>query len=191
MKTILYIHGFNSTGNGTKSEAIKKTFSQYKVLTPTFNYKDFNSVVKQLHSLFVVNKIDVAVGTSLGGFLALYCASKYKVKCVAINPVTQPSETLKKMLGENRNYVSKERYIMTEADLAKYKTFEDNEFSKIELKDENTRFLLSEDDELLGDHHYLEQRFPQCHHFSYFAGQGHRFNVHKPIFVSITELLGE
>ena len=45
-------------------------------------------------------------------------------------------------------------------------------------------FVLSTDDELLGDHHYLEQRFPDCHDFNYFDQQGHRFagvKILKPI----------
>ena len=72
MTTILYVHGFNSAGGGAKAVAITKQFPKYKVLSPTFNYKDFKSVLKQLNSLFLMNKINLVVGTSLGGFFALY-----------------------------------------------------------------------------------------------------------------------
>lgn len=191
MTTILYVHGFNSAGGGAKAVAITKQFPKYKVLSPTFNYKDFKSVLKQLNSLFLMNKINLVVGTSLGGFFALYAAAKHNVKCVAINPVTDPSATLTPILGEQRNYMTKERYIVTAADIKPYEDFAKGEFLTIQPTNDNFCFLLSEDDELLGDHHYLEQKYPQCHNFRYFTGFGHRFNTHKPIFQAIEELLSD
>lgn len=191
MKTILYIHGFNSAGASAKAQALAQHYKgKYKVLTPTFNYKDLKATLKLLNSLFITNKIELVVGTSMGGFLALYGSCKYKTKCVAINPTTKPSESLQFALGENKNYVTKERYMLLESDLLPYREFEENEFSKIEPTDERCRFLLSEDDELLGDHHYLEDLFPKCNHFKYFKGFGHRFDSPKAIRAAIDELMG-
>jgi len=180
MKTALYIHGFNSAGSSNKAENIRQKLAPMKVLTPTFAYKDFNAVLKQLRSIFMMQKIDVVIGTSLGGFLALYCGATYNKYCVAINPVTKPHETLRKMLGENCNFVTKEKYIMTEQDLAVYQKFTEKEFAKIKINPNKTHFLLSLDDEVLGDHHYLEEQYPGCK-FEYFEGLGHRFAAMKPI----------
>lgn len=191
MSTILYIHGFNSAGTGAKAESLRKMYPKWKVLTPTFNYKDLKATLKQLNSQFITNRIDVVIGTSMGGFLSLYGAAKHHTGCIAINPVTQPSVTLAKHIGENRNFVTKERYILTEKDLKSYMEFEKKEFSKIEPEDKSTIFLLSEDDEMLGDHHYLEKLYPQCHNFRYFTGYGHRFNGFKPISAAIDEILSQ
>lgn len=194
MKTILYIHGFNSTGTGMKSEAIRSHYRNCRVLTPTFNYKDFPATLKLLNNTIMTGKVDVVAGTSLGGFLALYGASKFKKKCLVINPTLEPSQTLLRFVGENRNFVTKERYILTEADLKPYAEFEKKEFSKVlsgkqPLADADTRFLLSEDDELLGNHHDLESKIPSCHHFQYFPGMNHQFTATRPIFEAIDELI--
>lgn len=191
MKTILYLHGFNSAGTGSKAATVQQHYKgQFKVLTPTFNYKDLKNTLRVLNSLFITNKVSLVAGTSLGGFLALLSSCQHHCKCIAINPTTQPSETLRSMLGENKNYVTKERYIFQESDLAQYKALEEGDFAKIQPVDADTRFLLSQDDEVLGDHHYLEERYPTCHHFQYFEGFGHRFNSLKPLYASIEELLG-
>lgn len=189
MKTILYIHGFNSAGNGAKAEALKTAYPKLKVVSPTFAYKDIGSVLKQINSTFITSRPNLVIGTSLGGFFALYCGCKYRIPCISINPTTKPSETLRNMLGENKNFVTKERYIITEQDLGKYKKFEDEVFTELSPADNQTAFILSNDDELLGDHHYLEELYPQCHNFQYFDGQGHRFTSIKPIKAQIDRFL--
>ena len=189
MKTLLYIHGFNSAGTSAKAETIRSQYRDCKVLTPTLNYKDFPATLKLISNTIMTGKVDVVIGTSLGAFFALYGAWKFKKKCVAINPTVSPSATLQHAIGENRNYVTKERYILQEQDLRKYADFEKKEFSKVVPVDADTIFLLSEEDELLGDHHYLEQRFPSCSNFQYFPGVNHQFSAQRPIFAAIDELL--
>jgi len=190
MKNILYIHGFNSAGTGGKAQSIAEHYKgKIRVLTPTFNYKDLNNTLRQLNSMIRTQRVELVAGTSLGGFLALLASCQHNIKAVVINPTTQPSETLRPMVGELKNYVTKERYIFREEDLEAYRKLEEGDFSKIEPKDANTRFLLSEADEVLGDHHYLEERYPTCSHFKYFEGFDHRFNSLKPIFAAIDELL--
>lgn len=181
MKTILYIHGFNSAGTGKKAEDFKRTFAQCKVVRPTFNYKDLDAALKTLNSTFIVHKPDIVVGTSMGGFLALYASAKYNVKAVAINPVTKPFEVCSQFLGEQKNFVTKEVYTFTQQDADKYKMFTEKEFNKIVLKNQDVKFLLATDDELLGDHTCLEQLYPQCKDFNYYTGLGHRFNSIKTI----------
>lgn len=189
MKTILYIHGFNSAGTGSKAQSIAEHYKgQLHVLTPTFNYKDLKGTLRVLGSTMLTKRPQVVIGTSLGGYLALLASCKYGCKCVAVNPVTDPYTVLRPMLGELRNFVTKERYILREQDILPYKEHTAKEFAPLQPADEATRFLLSEADELLGDHHYLEARYPQCHHFQYFEGFDHRFNSLKPIFAAIDEL---
>ena len=189
MKTILYIHGFNSAGTGSKALALAEHYKgSLRVLTPTFNYKDLKGTLRVLNSTMLTKRPEVVIGTSLGGFLALMASCQHKAKAVIINPTTHPAETLRPMLGELKNYVTKERYIFREEDLRQYQDIQPT-FDALQPQDANTRFLLSEADELLGDHHYLEARYTQCHHFQYFEGFDHRFNSLKPIYAAIDELL--
>ena len=183
-KKILYIHGFNSAGGGHKSVEIKKMFPECKVLSPTFDYKNPADVQKKLDSMVRVQRVNLVMGTSLGGFFVIYCAMKHKLPAVIINPTIRPSETLAKHLGKQKNYVTKEEYQFTASDLDKFADFERKVFDKLKCDGTLLHFALSTDDELLGDHHHLEQRFPDCQDFNYFDQQGHRFagvKILKPI----------
>ena len=183
-KKILYIHGFNSAGGGHKAQELQKMFPNWQVLSPTFDYKDPSGVQKKLDSLVRTQRVNAVMGTSLGGFFAIYCAKKHKLPAMIINPTTRPSETLANHLGKQKNHVTKEEYQFTAADLAKFADFERKVFDKLPCDDTLLHFALSNDDELLGDHHYLEEKFPKCQDFNYFDQQGHRFagvKILKPI----------
>ena len=194
-KKILYIHGFNSAGGGHKSEEVQKMFPDWQVLSPTFDYKDPAGVAKRLDSLVRTQRISVVMGTSLGGFFTIYCAKKHSLPVVVINPTIRPSETLAAHLGKQKNFVTKEEYQFTSADLAKFADFESKVFAKLPSKFKIDTPLGSynpdwayveevQDDELLGDHHYLEGVFPNCQDFNYFDRQGHRFagvKILKPV----------
>ncbi|MBR4803801.1 MAG: hypothetical protein IK032_04105 [Bacteroidales bacterium] len=181
---ILYIHGFNSAGGGHKAVELQKMFPQCEVLSPTFDYKNPAAVQKKLDSLVRTQRVGMVMGTSLGGFFAIYCSAKHAIPAVVINPTVKPSQTLAKMVGKQKNYVTREEYQFTAADLAKFADFEQKVFDKLTFVGSKLHFALSTNDELLGDHHYLEQRFPDCHDFNYFDQQGHRFagvKILKPI----------
>ena len=71
-KKILYIHGFNSAGGGHKAQELQKMFPDWQVLSPTFDYKDPAGVQKKLDSLVRTQRVNAVMGTSLGGFFAIY-----------------------------------------------------------------------------------------------------------------------
>ena len=172
---ILYIHGFNSAGGGHKALEVQKMFPDWQVLSPTFDYKNTADVQKKLDSLVRTQHVNVVMGTSLGGFFTLYCSMKHRIPAVIINPTLHPAETLAKHIGKQKNYVTKEEYQFTASDLAKFEDFQRKVFDKLKCDGTLLHFALSTDDEMLGDHHYLEDRFPDCHDFNYFDQQGHRF----------------
>lgn len=163
---------------------LQKMFPQCEVLSPTFDYKNPTDVQKKLDSMVRTQHINMVMGTSLGGFFAIYCSMRHNLHAVVINPTICPSQTLARMLGKQKNYVTKQEYQFTAADLAKFADFELKVFDKLSYDGTKLHFALSTDDELLGDHHHLEQRFPNCHDFNYFDQQGHRFagvKILKPI----------
>ncbi|MBR4786815.1 MAG: hypothetical protein IK013_02900 [Bacteroidales bacterium] len=180
-KNILYIHGFNSAGGGHKAQLLQEMFPECKVLSPTFDCKNPQAIRSKLDSLMRTQNIRMVIGTSLGGFFALYCSMKHHKQAVIINPTTKPSQTLRKFIGKQKNFVTGEVYQVTEADIAKYEKFEDDIMAGLEPDNNLVHFVLATDDELLGDHTYLEQKFSQCHDFNYFDGQGHRFTSVKII----------
>ena len=191
MDTIIYIHGFNSAGNSAKPEALRKMFPGVNIVAPTFDYKNPAAVQKNLESLCLTRRPKLIIGTSLGGFFALLCGASHHYPAMAINPTTKPSETLARNIGKNKNYVTGKQYIFTEQDIEKYRKLEEEQFNSIVLEDELTCFVLATDDERLGDHTYLESRYPQCKNFNYFDGQGHRFGSLKPIRHLISSFLAK
>lgn len=180
-KNVLYIHGFNSAGGGHKSKVLQEMFPECKIISPTFDCKNPKVIQSKLDSLVRTQNIKMVIGTSLGGFFVLYCSMKHHKQAIVINPTTKPSETLKKFIGKQKNFVTGEVYQVTESDIAKYEKFEDDIMRGLTPDDQLVHFVLATDDELLGDHTYLEQKYPQCHDFNYFDGQGHRFTSVKII----------
>jgi hypothetical protein len=62
--------------------------------------------------------VPVLVGSSLGGFYALYLAERCGAKAVLINPALGPHESLAPYLGPQRNPYTDESYELTAEHLA-------------------------------------------------------------------------
>ena len=81
--TIIYLHGFQSDGQGSKYEALKSHFKNTEILSPDLPANP-NEVKTQINNL--LNKLKergeevLLMGTSLGGFYSLYFSTnKYKM----------------------------------------------------------------------------------------------------------------
>lgn len=93
---IIYLHGFASAGFGTKAQKFLEYFEE-ELITPTLptipNLAIAN--LEQLIEAFLNRDEKVSlIGSSLGGFYALYLANKYNLKAVLINPSIYPWITL-------------------------------------------------------------------------------------------------
>ncbi|AZV46301.1 hypothetical protein C3L23_03135 [Nautilia sp. PV-1] len=123
MQTI-YIHGFKSCGVGEKSKALKN-YLNMDVLTPNLPFSP-KKAINFLEKLITPDT--VLIGSSLGGYYAIYLAEKYNLKAVLINPSLKPYKTLKSYVGiqyrycDNKKFQWKKRYLK---ELKKYKTAPD------------------------------------------------------------------
>ena len=177
---VLYIHGFNSAGYGEKINHLKNFFGDENVITPTLPY-DPQKAIKQLEFLVeaIKDKDDLLlVGTSLGGYYALYLADKYKVPAILINPSTEPYITLKSQIGPQINYKSNEEYIWTEEHLKSLEKLKVDEEKQKLLKD-LVYVYLDEEDELLDSHKTKDYFEEKGIYVKMFPGGNHRF-VHMP-----------
>ena len=59
------------------------------------------------------NESVALVGSSLGGYYAVYIAEKYHCRATLINPAVRPYELLCGYLGENENIYTGEKYVFT------------------------------------------------------------------------------
>ena len=84
---ILFIHGFNSSGNCNKCELLKE--HAQKTIIPTLDLLDVKQSLVSLDKL-VNDEINIIIGASFGGFYAHYLAKKYDKELLLINPVVNP-----------------------------------------------------------------------------------------------------
>lgn len=106
---VLNIHGYK--GSAENSACITLKNLGHEVISPQINYdaKNPKEIIDDLRKIFLENKPDYIVGTSLGGFFALLLSQEFKVEryeshikkylhynipTVLVNPCLKPSVTL-------------------------------------------------------------------------------------------------
>ena len=190
-KSILYLHGFNSAAGGKKVLRLKEMLPEYDVLNPTIDFIDLPmNICNELSKQITHHQVKMVVGSSMGGFYALYLSAKNNIPCVLVNPCIVPDRTLAKFVGINKNYVTGEKYEVTEKHVENYRKFIEDVFEKdVHPKPELVNIALATDDELLGDtHEYLINRFP-ARKVLYFDNCGHIFNQFKKLELLFREVL--
>jgi predicted esterase YcpF (UPF0227 family) len=116
--SIVYIHGFNSSPQSHKAQCfshwIRETHPEISLHIPALKPYPLDAIA-QLEQLAMCNPGRTGfIGSSLGGFYAVYLAEKFNSPAVLINPSVKPFETLSRYLGENENFHTQERYTLTE-----------------------------------------------------------------------------
>ena len=148
-KSILYLHGFASSSNSNKAKDLKKYISRnYKnteIIIPDLN-NNFKLAVSQIHELINSAKHPIVfMGSSLGGYYASYFSTKLKTKSVLINPAIPPLKDFEMYLGENENYSTGEKFIITPEDIKYIRKMSYKKYANTE----NTYVLLESGDEVL------------------------------------------
>lgn len=146
---IIYIHGFGSSGKGGKSLQFREYFKSKNILciAPSLSYVP-ELAMDTLEQLISSYDEEISlIGSSLGGFYAIYLAEKYGLKAVLINPAIDSSKTLKRVLsiGDTaKNYYDDTRFTWNENHvnmLLSYRT--------TEIKNGNYFLLLQTADDVL------------------------------------------
>ena len=109
---ILYLHGFASCGDSTKTRLLKHYFGKENVIAPNLPVDPVEAIDFIRRQIFE-HDIDLIVGSSLGGFYATYFTELYGIKIVLINPSTQPFITLAPYVGTNYFWCSGEPFEFT------------------------------------------------------------------------------
>jgi len=153
---ILYIHGFGSSGRGFKVNEMKQWFGDENILAPSLSYipELAMDTLIQLVELLQKNQQSIRlIGSSLGGYYALYLAERYQLKAVLINPAIYPYRELKVALGYSLNYYDQSTFLCTEEHLSALKKFEIDE----PQGQENLLLLLQKHDEVLNYRDAIEK----------------------------------
>lgn len=114
---ILYIHGYNGSPDGMKTERIRQAYPNAEVIAlqhdsnPDHVFELLNPIASKLDGLK-----DAVIGNSLGGFWANYFSLYYGIPALLINPAVSPSKTLRSMACEfSKDYIAFEQQINPKA----------------------------------------------------------------------------
>jgi predicted esterase YcpF (UPF0227 family) len=109
---IIYIHGFGSSAEGFKAKQFREYFKNRgeRFIAPSLSYVP-QLAINTLEDIIENCGSDVKlIGSSLGGFYALYLSEKYNLKVVLINPAVYADVTLKRAIGHGINYYDNSSY---------------------------------------------------------------------------------
>lgn len=92
---ILYVHGFRSSGESSTAQRLRELLPHCSVFSPDLP-TDAAAALQLLRHIIRAEKIDVVIGTSMGGMLAQKLRGVPKV---LINPSFHVSKTFRKNIG--------------------------------------------------------------------------------------------
>lgn len=155
LPVMMYIHGFRSGSNGSKRQQLQDHFrGKYRVIVPEVD-ADPKKSLEEINEIITLQKPEIIVGTSLGGWMTVMCNSG-EAQLVVINPSTSPEVTLSQWVGLELPYFCSrldgvQTYKLTKDVLDKYSDY--NFEAVVKEKAANIRALCSTEDELLSDSH--------------------------------------
>ena len=122
---IIFIHGFSSHGFGGKAKALRAYFSDKEetFIAPSLSYVP-DLAIQTLEELIESCDNVKLIGSSLGGYYAMYLAQKYDLKVVLINPAMRSYKTLSRMLGEAPNFYDNSHFEWKTSHLEMLKQYE-------------------------------------------------------------------
>lgn len=130
---IIYLHGFNSDGNGDTAKKLKSHYGE-QIICPSYDYINADKGYSQLNSLIssAMKQEDLVLcGTSLGGFWANVFAEKYDIKCILVNPALKPHVTLARYIGTVKNFSNGKESPFTKEDADSYARYETGDTSNV------------------------------------------------------------
>ena len=100
MPTLMYIHGYASTGNATKAQLLRRMFPDCRVVSPTLRYEQESpdEIQATLRRLMDINHVRLVVGSSFGGYHALCATQVFDGAVWCINPVNDVLATIRKVM---------------------------------------------------------------------------------------------
>ena len=104
---ILYLHGYNSSHINDRTEWLQ---SFGNLIHPAMQYRNFPENFQYIESLFQGQKLDVIVGSSLGGYFAFHLGNYYQVPTILLNPALLMTHIIKlhnrQWAGQAKHYIA-------------------------------------------------------------------------------------
>jgi uncharacterized protein len=126
---LIYLHGFNSSPASHKAHLLRDYMAARGEIAhfvcPKLSHwpKAAIAQIETLLTLHVHENITL-VGSSLGGFYAVYLAEKCGLKAVLVNPAAKPFASLDVYLGPQKNLYTGETYEFTREHIAQLRALD-------------------------------------------------------------------
>jgi uncharacterized protein len=184
---IIYIHGFRSSGDSSKADIMRSAFPESEIFSPTLSPNP-EEAIETLQRIIRENNDDILlVGTSLGGFYALYLSCLFRIPCIAMNPAWQPHVTLKRKIGNHTRYDSSEPYHFLPEYINKLTEMHATLTSIGKVPSLLNIYLSTDDEELTFEG--LPAMFQNCRTWRWFDDCGHRFSRFPELLPEIGMIL--
>lgn len=137
--TILNIHGYQGSPKNSAYTALREIGCEH-IISPSIDYdsEEPGNIIGWLNMLRVQYKVDLAVGTSLGGFYTSVLSAQHNLPVMLVNPCLMPF--LLDLLSEFKTRPLVQLF---------------GELAKIESA--NVSCIVGDSDEVIGDHAITEK----------------------------------
>lgn len=181
---IIYIHGFGSSGQGGKSSQLRAYFKSRGIpfIAPSLSYVP-ELAISTLEELIATYEDVTLMGSSLGGFYAMYLAEKFGLKAVLINPAMNSSRTLARVLSDTAyNYYDGSSFQWNQAHIEMLKKY------KVDKVHDSRYFLLLQKGDDVLDYKEALEKLPEAK-LVLEEGGSHPFEGIERYFSQIEEFL--
>lgn len=164
-KTILYVHGFASSGSNGTVRALRLLLPQAEVTAPDLPVEP-EAALELLRSIVASSAPDLVIGSSMGG---MYAECLRGIDRILVNPAFQLADTLLKNNGLGRQTFHSPRadgqkdFLVTKTLLEGFRTVSARCFSDVDDEEKKRVFaLFGVHDTLVDTRSLTRQHYPQC-----------------------------
>ena len=174
-KTVLYVHGFASSGQSGTVRRLQEVLPEARVIAPDLPIHPHEALAL-LHDVCLQEKPDLIVGTSMGGMFAEQLRGYDRI---CVNPALDIAETMRAhgLTGtqqfQNPRQDGVQEFYVDKALVKEYREVSEQRFQNMTDDDRQRIYgLFGDEDELVDTYDMFHEHYPQA---LYFHGE-HRMN---------------
>jgi len=167
-KTVLYVHGFASSGQSGTVTRLRTVLPQAKVVAPDLPIHP-SEAIALLHEICESEKPDLIIGTSMGG---MYTEQLRGFDRICVNPALEIAETMKAhgMTGtqqfQNPRLDGVQEFYVDKALVKEYRDVSEQRFVGLTPEDGQRVYgLFGDEDDVVDTYGIFSRNYPQALHF--------------------------
>ena len=176
-KTVVYVHGFASSGQSGTVSRLRTVMPQARIVAPDLPVRPAEAL-QLLHDLCRREQPSLILGTSMGG---MYAEQLHGYDRICVNPAFEMAETMKShgMMGQqtfqNPRQDGVQEFIVNKALVKEYKEATELCFSQPQAEQQRVYGLFGDRDTAVDTYDVFHRHYPQAIRFH---GE-HRMNDHS------------